>query len=263
MVHHGTADDVLLGAIPELKNLTRSEKENFLYKQYTYRDDSGNIRATFESRGLRLKLYNEDGELHGICRGWWWAEEGIRRPTRSIDPYYRGKRHGVSKSWNQEGELVGLSTFKNGNGVLKNYFDSGQLREEIPFKDGRKYGRSVILHENGQISHIQWYHEGIEVRSASFSPNGEVVYASWYNFTGSGILFSPDGFSWFINHNEVTAKAYKDARKLDSTIPRFIASAEEAIKIVRADADISELIVYYKKLEPVVIPLKEMAPIRH
>ncbi|MDB4494398.1 hypothetical protein N9222_01270 [Pseudomonadales bacterium] len=76
-----------------------------------------------------------------------------------------GKRHGLSRWWNENGQLESEVTYKDGehHGLSRNWDDDGQLRYETTYKDGESHGLSRSWDETGYL----WL-------EACFS-NGEVV----------------------------------------------------------------------------------------
>lgn len=86
---------------------------------------------------LEEKLFDPAKQLHGIIRE-------FHRDGRlfSEEPYRHGVPDGQFSYWNENGEVLGTSTVRKGNGVLYQYLrgsGSGGVFA-IPFRDGKIHG---------------------------------------------------------------------------------------------------------------------------
>lgn len=66
--------------------------------------------------------------------------------------YKYGKLNGVSKNWNDNGNLISIINYKNGllNGSWKTFYNNGQLKNSVKYIDGKKNGLEVWYYENGK-----------------------------------------------------------------------------------------------------------------
>lgn len=71
---------------------------------------------------------------------------------------------------------------QNGNvhGLVKNYFDSGVLRSELNYDDGKMSGDAKYYFENGNLSHTRQYKDGDENGLyQGFEESAELNYKGW------------------------------------------------------------------------------------
>lgn len=77
---------------------------------------------------------------------------------------YRAKnlRHGPAKSFFQSGKLKTECNYSNGKyqGAYKEYYDSGQLKMEVNYSSGKKDGSEKAYYPNGQVKYHHQYVRG-------------------------------------------------------------------------------------------------------
>jgi antitoxin component YwqK of YwqJK toxin-antitoxin module len=49
------------------------------------------------------------------------------------------------------------------NGVVVDFYSNGQLRSELPYKDGKKDGLYQRWNENGQLLREETYKDGVRI----------------------------------------------------------------------------------------------------
>jgi antitoxin component YwqK of YwqJK toxin-antitoxin module len=71
----------------------------------------------------------------------------------SESEYKDGKRHGLMKGFFENGELKEMAHFKDGkiHGFAKFYFENGKLKTEYNFKDDKIHGLFKRYYENGKL----------------------------------------------------------------------------------------------------------------
>ena len=92
----------------------------------------------------------------------------VRRwPTEYETPYKNGKRHGICKSWYEDGQPMYESPYKNGkkDGIWKGWYADGQLQYEYPYKNGKRHGMDKDWCEKGTLKRTRYYYEGKELKN--------------------------------------------------------------------------------------------------
>ncbi|MEZ5328025.1 MAG: hypothetical protein R3F19_23520 [Verrucomicrobiales bacterium] len=255
------ADELLPVPVPELDGLRREgPRLSMLGDDYVYRDTTGTVVGKLLiRRGVRkgdvvLDLY-DPGWVHRSSRKWRSGK------LVSEETYSHGVRHGLWRTWNKKGELVGATVFEKGNGVQRIYYNDGSLEREIPFVEDKEHGIVVYLHENRQIRELYWYENGTIVREISFDAEGKLVHTAWSNEKGvHGSYLNGDGeFELSLNGRQVSTDDYREAAKSDANLPPFFANGKECIEFVMSDQAVLKLSNHYKELDLVKIPLEELS----
>jgi antitoxin component YwqK of YwqJK toxin-antitoxin module len=99
----------------------------------------------------------------------------------------------------QEPELVQDASGKILEGVSKNFYDNGKLRNEVPVKEGKRHGVAREYYENGQLAAEITYKEDVK--------NG---WSKWYY--QDGILYQEAQFVG--NQKEGIEKKYYNTGEL-------------------------------------------------
>ena len=68
------------------------------------------------------------------------------------ETYELGKLISLSDTYNKLGKVIAKSTIKNGNGVIKNFYDNGKIAAEGQLKNGYPDGTWKYYHLTGSIS---------------------------------------------------------------------------------------------------------------
>src|ERR1041384_2139259 len=87
--------------------------------------EDGVHRTTFPDGEPSEEYTIKNGKEHGIHRRW--------HPNRVLAEerrYRNGLLHGVIREWTPQGRLLGRCKFQNGTGLLRNWYDNGQVRSE-------------------------------------------------------------------------------------------------------------------------------------
>ena len=76
-----------------------------------------------------------------------------------------GKKHGLSRQWWDNGQLMSETSYKDGedHGLSRDWYPNGQLWMEYTYKDGKEHGLSRVWHNDGQLFYENCYSNGEEV----------------------------------------------------------------------------------------------------
>ena len=93
----------------------------------------------------------------------------------------KGKKHGIEKIWNENGELMSEYKYKNGVLLRKTIFgnDSIKIAEINLNKLGQKHGKEIYWHDNGQKSSEVYFKNGeLNGVATSWDENGQKTIVS-------------------------------------------------------------------------------------
>lgn len=109
--------------------------------EYTLRDEEGNLR----NKGMC-----EYGKKVGLWT-WWHANGKLLQQVYYVDDKIED---GDSVTFDQDGHVILMVRFQNGkmNGLVKEFYASGQLKGCGNMLDGKKHGIYKQYFENGQVS---------------------------------------------------------------------------------------------------------------
>ena len=106
-------------------------------------------------KGNRLEVPYVNGKMHGTIKIYDKDENLIQ-----TDEMYAGMKHGVTKTFNTKGEIIGVMPYKNDflNGKVE-YYPTHDGKPAQPFgvkqvtdyKNGSREGLSLVYHANGKI----------------------------------------------------------------------------------------------------------------
>jgi hypothetical protein len=164
------------------------------------------IRWFYENGEPELEYGMKDGLPHG--RLYTWSESGS---LTWMEPRRKGRIHGVSKQWNDSGELLGTYTLINGTGVdvWRHQLEDGRvyIAELHPMEDGQPHGIELWLDEEQIRSHELYWFKG-EVHG---------IERRW-NVKGG----MSRGFPRFwMNGKQMTRGEYLKAQRGDKTLPKY------------------------------------------
>ena len=85
--------------------------------------------------------------------------------------------NGIVKQYYENGNIWREMTIKNGreNGVEREYYESGQLHVVADVIDGKTHGLSKLYNENGQLNMELVWDNGEVVSAKIFDENGNVL----------------------------------------------------------------------------------------
>jgi antitoxin component YwqK of YwqJK toxin-antitoxin module len=86
-------------------------------------------------------------------------------PNGSIEyesEYKNGILHGVSKYWDNSGNLISEAKYSNGklHGLWISYFSNGRIHSKVNYYYGKKDGDEKSFYDNGQLKSLTSYKEG-------------------------------------------------------------------------------------------------------
>ncbi|MDR2904454.1 MAG: toxin-antitoxin system YwqK family antitoxin [Helicobacteraceae bacterium] len=163
-----------------------------------YKNDKreGVEKSFYESGELSSETPYKNGVKDGIAKG--YKKDGKLNYER---PYKNGKLEGIEKIFYEDGR-VREETYKNGfevgieeyydeerklkyetayknhvnsdkDGIIKIYYDSGQLGKEETWKNGAREGETKVYRLNGTISVILTYENNNVISGVCHKRNGE------------------------------------------------------------------------------------------
>jgi antitoxin component YwqK of YwqJK toxin-antitoxin module len=75
---------------------------------------------------------------------------------------------GASTQWSSDGELIGTSTFNEGTGVFRDWYDNGQLFGEISIVEGLRTGLQRGWDETGYLLVEQFWYRNQQVSKKKY-----------------------------------------------------------------------------------------------
>lgn len=154
----GNVNDATLEVIRKGRTSAVDDQKAGRTGKWTYYYSNGERKATLQ--------YDENGCPEGTLTKWYKTGEKME------EAIYEACEASVNKKvWAQEGWLK-YETIDEGNGrsVQVEWYESGQKKAVIPFKDGNQYGRVKRWYENGKKEE--------EVMMKNTRVHGS--YRSWY-----------------------------------------------------------------------------------
>ena len=131
--------------------------------------------------------YNEDGKVLNTVQYDMGLYSGTIRYPDSSAEYVDSKRHGLSKAYSYDGQLIELSEYKEGvrDGWVREYYESGQLHSEVEYDHGVRTGQSSHYDDSGNLAELYNYDNkgvlsGCYQKFQSGSPVEEGQYANGY-----------------------------------------------------------------------------------
>ena len=114
------------------------------------------------------------------------------------------------------------------NGVCKVWFDNGDLKSEVNFKEGFPDGLAIMFWSNGNPKRIEIFRNGVCIKGDCFSPVGTEI--PYFDFQSKPKF--PGGDAALIKFIAENAKYPKDARKFGTqgtVYTRFIITSNGEI----------------------------------
>ena len=197
-----------------------------------------------DSEGETAVSFFKDGKLDGSEMGWYKngqkAYEGTYKDGKENGPSWGWYKNGkkayekmykdgnllVTTVWMPEGGKCPNTNFKNGNGTVYHYWDSGQKSYRGKFKEGKQDGVQTSWHENGQKAyegtyadgkenglHTEWHENGKKWMEVTYK-DGEYISDKRWNNKGEpdAKAIPPDGvsISWHKNGQKAMETNFKD-----------------------------------------------------
>ena len=121
-----------------------------------------------------------------------WSKDVSRDDLVKRDGLFYEKFTDMPFTGNVTGKKQGKIIEGKPEGEFLTYYESGQLKEKVIYKDGKKEGEGLWYYENGQLEEKVNYKEG--------EKNGE-----WLNYYDNGQL--------------VRTRIYKDGKLIETITP--------------------------------------------
>ena len=108
-----------------------------------------------DSEGVAVDFF-KDGKENGPSWGWY------KNGKKAYEKMYKDGNLLVTTVWMPEGSKCPNTNFKNGNGTVYHYWDSGQKSYKGKFKEGKQDGVQTSWYENGRKAYEGTYADGKE-----------------------------------------------------------------------------------------------------
>ena len=155
------------------------EKEMEAYYKNNILD--GPLIRWYKNGHMETESYYQDGKLEGAAityeeNGNKALEENYKNDTLS-GKFYQWYRSGSIRVkgeyinglytgrwvYYNNGNIVGIGNFENGNGIQKAWWPNGQLKREITYKNNLKNGSEKWYNADGELEKVLYFEDGIEV----------------------------------------------------------------------------------------------------
>ena len=76
--------------------------------------------------------------------------------------YKNGILHGVTKYWDESGNLISEAIYSNGklHGLWLSYFSGNIVKSKVGYSYGQKHGKEEFFYDNGQLQSLTEYDAG-------------------------------------------------------------------------------------------------------
>ncbi|MBP9733595.1 MAG: hypothetical protein KBD07_04385 [Candidatus Omnitrophica bacterium] len=140
-----------------------------------------------ENGRLEWKVPFLKGEMHGLAAGYY--DDGA---VKARVNYQHGLWDGPSAEFYRSGAKLSEALFTEGSGVEKRFYESGELKSEIPYKANLEEGLARLYRKDGTLEFEDRYQAG-ELRSRKmFDPAGRVLFRQSYRDWKLAMLFGLD-----------------------------------------------------------------------
>lgn len=128
----------------------RSGADDLLIKPFSGKELSSSIEAVLKQRSINIKYQSRDLESY--------TETQLEDPAHRQSP----NLHGVVREYYETGELMAVLMYREGklNGVSKIYRKWGVLLAEASFKNGLAHGRTKWFKNDGRPREVATYENG-------------------------------------------------------------------------------------------------------
>jgi len=155
------------------------EKEQEVYYKNNVLD--GPLIRWYKNGHMETESYYQDGKLEGTAVTYeengnkaleenykndtlsgkfyqWYRSGSIRVKGEYINGLYTGRW-----TYYNNGNIVGIGNFENGNGIQKAWWPNGQLKREITYKNNLKNGPEKWYNAEGELEKVLYFEDGIEI----------------------------------------------------------------------------------------------------
>lgn len=170
----------LIGGVPYRKGVKHGLEKKFSYQRRDRRIQRVNIAEIpwqdGKINGVK-KLYHRNGKIrleapfvHGVRDGVSKEYDLVGRVVK-ITTYRQGKRHGdMIENWTLTAKPRRIVPYDNDviEGVVREYYDTGQLKKELPAKSDKWHGLEKQYDEEGALIKQRYWFEDEEVSEEEF-----------------------------------------------------------------------------------------------
>jgi hypothetical protein len=106
----------------------------------------------YRSGQLRERVPIRNGRRHGVIRTW------HNNGALATEEHYRcGFLHGLCRQWDEHGKLLGEYKMDRGTGIQRSWYDNGQLQSEVSTVAGEFCGRNRLWLRDGTLLSERFY----------------------------------------------------------------------------------------------------------
>ncbi len=136
-----------------LMSLSLVAQENFIRKFYKNYKESDSADADMYYDYFLTKTSSRKGYYVK------YTIEGIKLETCECSFVLKKEREGICTLYNENGTIKAIETFKNNKweGILKSYYDNGQLRREDLYKEGEFVSGKCYTASGADTAHFHYY----------------------------------------------------------------------------------------------------------
>lgn len=148
---------------------------------------NGESRHYHENGSVEWAVPFSGGRMHGLALAYY--PDGT--PKARVN-YREGLWDGDSVEFFATGAKLSEAVFERGSGLEKRYFETGELREELPYVQNREEGVARGYRKDGSLEFEDHYRRGQKVRRVGYDPSGRVLFRSSYTDWRLRLLFGWD-----------------------------------------------------------------------
>lgn len=148
---------------------------------------NGESKLYYESGHIEWSLPFVGGKIHGLAH----ADYPDGAPKARV-MYRDGLWDGESAEYYAGGAKLSEANFVSGAGIEKRYYESGELKEEIPYKDNAEEGTVRGLRKDGSLEFEDTYREGEKTSRKFYDASGKRLFHVRYTDWRLRLLFDLD-----------------------------------------------------------------------
>ncbi len=141
--------------------MVRKERDISLSSYQNQNNNEGNDIPNYGFKGISTNIYIQGEFLQGYKNGFW--KTSYKNKLVKTENWNNGLILGRYRVYNTKGELLYKTTFgSQGNGMYRDYYyQTGVLKQEGCYKNGKKEGKWCEYDEQGNIKKTTCYKEGL------------------------------------------------------------------------------------------------------
>lgn len=158
-----------------------STRSTLISEEYFDNDLPEGLARNYTNAGIveTVNFYHK-GKLEGIQKKYY---ENRRDNLSELSNYKNGKKEGISKWFDLEGNVIAEYNYQNGllDGAQRSFYQSGQLRSIDHFIKNQYEGESIEYYEDGKVKLSGQYQNGEKQgKWQKFDNNGRVEHTEIY-----------------------------------------------------------------------------------